>query len=74
MNANKIKTIRQYNLKLSLNCKIPAIWLVDRACKFLMFLIATVQISMECETQESKARCAKHLNYTNLKHTCAGIG
>ena len=38
---------------LSLKCKITAIWLVETACIFLIFLIATVQISMECETQES---------------------
>ena len=38
-----------------------AIWLVETAYIFLMFLIATVQISMECETQESQA------GYLNLK-------
>ena len=34
---------------LSLKCKISAIWLVETACIFLIFLIATVQI-LECET------------------------
>ena len=38
---------------LSLKCKISAIWLVETACIFLIFLIATVQISMDCEMQES---------------------
>ena len=35
--------------RLSLKCKISAIWLVETACTFLIFLIATIQISMECE-------------------------
>ena len=35
---------------LSFKCKISAIWLVETACKFLIFLIPTVQISLECET------------------------
>ena len=38
---------------LSLKCKIFAISLVETACIFLICLIATVQIWMECETQES---------------------
>ena len=38
---------------LSLKCKISAVWLVETACIFLIFLIATVQMSMKCETQES---------------------
>ena len=48
---------------LSLKCKISAIWLVETACIFrilvetacvcLIFLIATVQTSMECEMQGS---------------------
>ena len=38
-----------------------AILLVETACIFL-FLIATVQISMEYETQESLAGYKKHLN------------
>ena len=40
---------------LSLKCKISVFWLVKTACIFLVFLIATMQISMECETQESLA-------------------
>ena len=36
-----------------LKCQISAIWLVETASIFLIFLIATVQILMECETQES---------------------
>ena len=32
---------------ISLKCKISAIWLVETACIFLVFSIATVQI--ECE-------------------------
>ena len=42
--------------------KISAIRLVETACVFMIFLIATVQISMACETQESKAGYTKHLN------------
>ena len=38
---------------LSLKCKISGIWLVKIACMFLISLIATVQISMECKTQEN---------------------
>ena len=39
-------------------------WLVESACMFLMFLIATVtvQMSMDCETQESEAGYTKRLN------------
>ena len=47
---------------LSLKCKISAVRLVGTACIFLIFLIATVQISMECETQESEAGYTKKLN------------
>ena len=42
-------------IELSLKCKISAIWLVATAYIFLIFLIATVQISIECEMQENKA-------------------
>ena len=38
---------------LSLKCKISAIWLVETACIFLIFLITTVPISIECEKQET---------------------
>ena len=44
------------------NCKISAIRLVEKAYIFLIFLTATVQTSMECETQESKAGYTRHLN------------
>ena len=36
--------------------------MVEKACIFPIFLIATVQIPMECETQESQAGPAKHLD------------
>ena len=39
--------------ELSLKGKISAIWLVEKECIFLIFLIDTVQISMQYETQES---------------------
>ena len=32
-----------------------------------------MHISLECETQES-ARNLNKFDYTNLKHTCVGIG
>ena len=35
---------------VSLKCKISAIWLVETACIFLIFLIAAVEILIECET------------------------
>ena len=38
---------------LLLKRKISAIWLVEKTCMFLIFLIAQVEMSMECETQES---------------------
>ena len=36
---------------LSLKCKIFAIWLVETGCIFPTFLITTVKILMEFETQ-----------------------
>ena len=48
-------------LPLSLKCKISAIWLVETACIFLIFLIATVQISMECETYICRYNINQHL-------------
>ena len=53
MVASKIITHSEIYSPSSLKCKISAIWLVETACIFLIFLIATVQISMECESQES---------------------
>ena len=47
---------------LSLKCKISIIWLVETLCIFLMFLITTVQMSMGCEMQESKAGYTEHWN------------
>ena len=47
---------------IKLKCKRSANWLVETACIFLIFSIATVQISMECGMQESLARYKKHLN------------
>ena len=38
---------------LSVESKNFAIWLVEKACIFLIFLFATVQTSTECETKES---------------------
>ena len=50
-------------VKFSLfKCKISAIWLVETASIFLIFLIATVQMWMGCETQEYEGRYTKHLN------------
>ena len=49
-------------IELLLKCKISAIWLVETACIFPIFLIATTQISMECETQESETEYTKYLN------------
>ena len=49
-------------LLLSLKCKLSAIWLVETSCVFPIFLIATVQISMESETQESEEGYTKHFN------------
>ena len=60
-NNSKIWEIKLL-LALSLKCKISAIWLVETACIFLIFLIVKVQMLMECEMQESKARCTKYLN------------
>ena len=44
------------------NYKSFVIWLVETACILLIFLIAAVQISVDCETQESQAGYTKHLN------------
>ena len=41
---------------LSLKCKTSAISLVETASMFLIFLITSMQISMECETKESEAK------------------
>ena len=49
-------------LTLSLKCKIFTIWLVETACVLMIFLITTVQISIECETQKREAKYTKHLN------------
>ena len=38
---------------LLLKCNLSVISLVETACTLQIFLIATVEISMECETQES---------------------
>ena len=47
---------------LLLKCKISEILLFKTACIFLIFLITTMQISMECETQESQAGYIKHFS------------
>ena len=55
--------IRQNNVHaLPLKWKISVISLVEAACIFLIILIATVQISMGCKTQENQATSTKHLN------------
>ena len=41
---------------------MSAIWSVETACVFLIFSIATVQMSVKCELQESEARYKKPLN------------
>ena len=48
--------------QVSLKYKISAIWLIETAAIFAIFSVAAVQISMESETQESKARYTKHFN------------
>ena len=37
----------------TVKCKMLEIWMIEKLCMFSMFLVAIVQISMECETQES---------------------
>ena len=46
----------------SLKFETSAIWLVETACTFLIFLIATVQISLEFETHQRGAGYTKSLN------------
>ena len=66
------EALRSFYNNLSLKCKISAIWLVEKECIFLIFLIATVQISMKCEKQESKTGLKKHLNlYWPKTHKCS---
>ena len=48
---------KQRYMLLSLKCKISAILLVGTAYIFLIFLIATVQMSTECDAQGSEAGC-----------------
>ena len=43
--------------------------MVETAFIFLIFLIATMQVSMECETQETWRDRLNISVYTNLKHT-----
>ena len=54
---------------LSLKCKISAIWLVETACIFLIFLIATMQISMDVKRKGTRQDIQNIWTYTNLKHT-----
>ena len=44
-----------------------AIWLVETACIFLIFLIASVQISREYETYESHAGIENIQFFTKLR-------
>ena len=50
---NRHSLLHNAYVTLSLKCKTSATWLVEKACIFLIFSIATVQISIECETKES---------------------
>ena len=50
---NRHSLLHNAYVTLSLKCKTSAIWLVEKVCILLSFLIATVQISIECETKES---------------------
>ena len=52
-NLCAIYDIHDQLIYLSLKCKISAIWLVEAAWIFLIFLFATMQISMGCETKEN---------------------
>ena len=36
--------------------------LIEKAAMFLIFLIATIQIKLECGKQESEAGYTKHMN------------
>ena len=51
----------QKYLLLQLKYKMSPIRLLETACIFLTFLISTVQISMECETQESQEEYTRHI-------------
>ena len=43
--------------------QITAMWLVETACVFLIFLIATLQILMESKIHVSPAGNTRHLNF-----------
>ena len=47
-----LDSILENNELLLLKCKISAIWLVEKLCIFLIYLIATVQISMKCHDDD----------------------
>ena len=57
---------------MPLKCKKSAIWLVETASILLIFLVATTQISMECETQARKLGGIYKTFEFILKHTCEG--
>ena len=44
--------------------------LVETACIFLIFLITTESILMDCEAQENEAGYTNIWIHTKLKHTC----
>lgn len=52
-NLCAIYNIHDQLIYLSLKCKISTIWLVEAAWIFLIFLFATMQISMGCEAKEN---------------------
>ena len=63
VSANQIADILHFNDKRCYGSNTKyVIWLIERACIFLILLIATVHILMACETQESEAGYAKHWN------------
>ena len=50
-----------------IKCKTSTIGLIETACIFLIFLTASVQISLKCEKQNISI-------HANQKHTYVGIG
>ena len=61
-------------IALLLKCKISSTWLVETAHIFLIFLIATIQISIGIWNARKRGGIYKTFeNYTNVKHTCKGI-
>ena len=59
---NKLKYLCVFIINMQNICN-----LIETACILPIFLIATVQISMECEMQENEVGDTKHLNLYYLK-------